>query len=168
MTAPSESELELRSISREAIAEAVAKAEHYRLLNQPEQAESICLDVLQVDPDNQRVRVLLILSLSDQFGTGGDITRRAHDELRHLAGDYERSYYKGLVHEREARAMLERGMFGSFAYEGLREAMQCYDEAAKWRQAGNDDPILRWNSCLRTIRTHSLRPRDDEEEQPLE
>ena len=58
----------LRSISKAAIPAAVKKAEHYRLLNDPEQAESICLDILAVDPDNQQALVVLILAITDQFG----------------------------------------------------------------------------------------------------
>ena len=36
--------------SKDAVPAALAKAERYRLLNEPGEAESICLDVLQIDP----------------------------------------------------------------------------------------------------------------------
>jgi hypothetical protein len=56
-------------ISTDAVAKAVEKAEHYRLLNDPEQAESICLDVLAVAPDHQIALRVLLLAMTDQFGT---------------------------------------------------------------------------------------------------
>ena len=43
----------LKPISPEAIPEALQKAERYRLLNEPAQAESLCQDVLAVEPNNQ-------------------------------------------------------------------------------------------------------------------
>ena len=57
----------LRSISNATIPAAVKKAEHYRLLNDAEQAESICLDVLAVDPDHEQALVVLILAITDKF-----------------------------------------------------------------------------------------------------
>ena len=54
---------ELKPISREAIPRAIQKAERYRLLNQSWAAESICLDILEVDPENQQVLVMLVLAL---------------------------------------------------------------------------------------------------------
>ena len=44
--------VELKRISQAALPAALAKAERYRLLNEPEQAESICRDVLAVEPKN--------------------------------------------------------------------------------------------------------------------
>lgn len=47
---------ELKPLSKKAIPRAIEKADRYRLLNEPSDAESICLDVLAVDPENQRAR----------------------------------------------------------------------------------------------------------------
>src|SRR4051812_45408249 len=66
----------LKKISREAIARATQKAERYRLLNQSWATESICLDILEVDPTNQPVLVMLILAITDQFGP--ESGRQAH------------------------------------------------------------------------------------------
>ena len=44
---------DLKPLSKDAIESALAKAERHRFLNEPDEAESICLDVLEVDPDNQ-------------------------------------------------------------------------------------------------------------------
>ena len=52
---------ELKPLSKNAIPAALAKAERYRLLNEPMQAASICEDVLRVEPDNAAARVALIL-----------------------------------------------------------------------------------------------------------
>ena len=60
--------LELKTIARDGIPHALEKAERYRLLNDPAQAESICRDVLAVDADNQDALRALILALTDQFG----------------------------------------------------------------------------------------------------
>ena len=59
---------ELKPLSRDAVDAALSKAERYRLLNEPHEAESICLDVLEIDPDNQPAHITLLLSLTDQFG----------------------------------------------------------------------------------------------------
>ena len=60
----------LKPIDPAAVPAALQQAERYRLLNEPEEAESICLDVLAVEPDNQQALVMLLLSLTDQFVTG--------------------------------------------------------------------------------------------------
>lgn len=46
-------ELKLKTISKDGIPEAISKVELYRYLNEPEEAESICHDILAADPDNQ-------------------------------------------------------------------------------------------------------------------
>ena len=58
---------ELKHLSAAAIPRALEKAERYRLLNEPWEAESICLDVLSVEPQNQQALVMLILALTDAF-----------------------------------------------------------------------------------------------------
>ena len=161
----------LKRISTDAVDRAVDRAEHYRLLNDPEQAESICLDILAVDGGNEPARIALILSLTDQFRRGGGShgVRRAKEHVDKLSGKYERAYYAGLVAERQGRAhLLHGGMERAFAYEGLYEAMQYYEQADALKPAGVDDAILRWNACVRTIERESLQPRRDEPELPLE
>ena len=161
--------LALKAISQEAIPRAIEKAEHYRLLNDPEQAESICLDVLEADPDNQRALRVLVLAMTDQFASsrGASGVKKARDYVARFTDEYERAYYAGIVCERQARAYLVR-MAGSMAHQPFREAMEWYDKAERIRPPGNDDPILRWNSCARTIRRERLEPRVDEGELPLE
>jgi hypothetical protein len=161
----------LKPISTAAIPRALEKAERYRLLSDPEQAESICLDILAADPDNQPALVALILSMTDQFGTHGTRgVRLAREYVGRLTDPYARSYYEGLVWEREARARLGRPMGSDFAYDSFRSAMACYERASGLSPADDDDAILRWNACVRTIQAAHLRPRppEVEREQPLE
>jgi hypothetical protein len=46
-------DLHLKPISKDGIPEAISKAELYRNLNEPGEAESICRDILAADPENQ-------------------------------------------------------------------------------------------------------------------
>jgi tetratricopeptide (TPR) repeat protein len=154
-----EEEFELKPLTRGALPAAVKRAEHYRLLNQPEQAESICLDVLEVDPNNQQALVVAVLAISDQFEGGGTPRlAQARQYLERVTDDYARSYYAGILAERSARAKLKWGTTRQFAYDNLRSAMEWFEKAAAIRPAGNDDAILRWNACVRTIRKQNLRP----------
>jgi len=106
--------MELKPITREGIPAALQKAERYRLLNDSSAAESICLDVLEIDPANQEALVSLLLSITDQFVEEmSDNTRRARDVLPRLTDEYDRIYYAGIISERRARAQLQRGALGS-------------------------------------------------------
>lgn len=159
---------ELKKITKEGIKHALEKVERYRLLNEPSEAESICRDVLAVDPDNQTALVMFILSLSDQFGSGmGD--NEVRESLNKLTDDYQRAYYAGIVAERQAKAAITRGGFGSNfdAYEWMIEAMESFEKAAALRPSGNDDPILRYNACVRTIQRHHLKERAKEGREPM-
>src|SRR5580700_8695355 len=162
-------QFELKSISPAGIGEALEKAERYRLLNEPSLAESICLDVLHIDPGNQQALVMLLLSLTDQFGHGA-AAGKARELLPRLTGDYEQRYYAGIIWERSAHAQLRKGApSASFsAYEGFLQAMDCYERAIPLRPGGNDDAILRWNTCARILmRNPNLRPRPDEAYEPV-
>lgn len=156
---------EIERISTEAIPSALEKAQRYRLLNEPLLAESICLDVLAVDPDNQTALVTLILSLSDQLsGDDANVLTQARDLLKQLEGEYERAYYAGILAERRATALLEQGGTGRgyVAYDLFREAIRWYDEAGSLAPAGVDDAILRRNTCIRLIEKYGhVRPAPD-------
>ncbi|PYO21799.1 MAG: hypothetical protein DMD88_08430 [Candidatus Rokuibacteriota bacterium] len=164
---------ELKPLTQEAIPKALEKAERYRLLKEPAQAESICLDVLQIDPGNQQALVMLLLALTDQFeqGMAGTVTQ-AREVLTRLTDEYARLYYAGIIAERRAGARLQHGGRGSefVAYEWLREAMTWYEKAEAIRPAGNDDALLRWNTCARilTRNPHLQRGPEDHSEPPLE
>jgi hypothetical protein len=161
--------LTLKPISRAAIPRAQEKAEHYRLLSDPEGAESICLDILTIDPDNQRALVVLILSITDRFGKGESSGLRvAREHVRRLTDPYQRHYYEGLVWERDGQARLRRSIASGFAYDSFRNAMDCYERASDLSPADDDEAVLRWNACVRAIERAKLHPRPAEAEQPLE
>jgi len=143
---------ELKPISRAAIPRAIAKAERYRLLNEPQEAESICRDILRVDSENQEVLVMLLLALTDQFGKGDGATmEQANPVLAKLRGEYERAYYAGMIHERWGKAQLRSGAHHGLASGFFGEAMRWYGKAMASSPAGNDDAILRWNACVRFL-----------------
>ena len=159
----------LKTISPAAIPAALEKAERYRLLNEPELAESICLDVLQIEPDKQEALIMLLLALTDQFRGGhAEPFAQAQAVLPRLRGEYERLYYAGIIRERRALALLDHGGPGSArsANEWLHEAMGYYDRAESLRPPGNDDAILRWNTCVRVCLRHHLE-HEAEEYQPV-
>jgi hypothetical protein len=163
---------ELKLITQDGVSAALHKAERYRLLNEPMAAESICRDVLACDPGNQQALILLVLSLSDEFASGEEMTagvRTARDVLTQIQDGYKRAYYSGIVCERRAKAQLRLGAPGSeeIAYDWFREAMTWYEEAERLRTPGNDEAILRWNSCARTLNQNEhVRPAAAEAYEP--
>jgi hypothetical protein len=151
---------ELKSISEQSIPEALAKVERYRLLNEPSLAESICLDILAIVPDHQQALISLLLARTDQFHSHVD-AKAALEVLAQIRGDYERSYYEGIIWERLGNARTRQGGAGAgtSAYHALREAMDCYEKAINSATPGNDDAILRWNTCARLImQNQQIRP----------
>lgn len=144
--------LKLKSIHPEAIASALKKAERYRLLNEPREAESICRDVLLADSNNQQGLVVLILALSDQFSTGlGVHLDEVRPLLAQLTDEYERAYYEGVLLERWGKAQLGRETPAYVINDWMRQAMGCFTKAEACRPPSNDDAILRWNACARII-----------------
>jgi hypothetical protein len=163
-------EFQLKTLSPEAVPRALAKAERYRLLNEPGEAESICLDALEVDPDNQEALITLLLAITDQFGHDEGIVAHAWDTVARLHDEYERAYYTGIIHERRAKALLRSGTprGGPRAYEWLREAMTWYERAEAVRPRNTDDALLRWNACVRLIMgDRHLVPASEEPHEPL-
>jgi hypothetical protein len=164
-------EFMLKPLSPEAVPRALAKAERYRLLNEPGEAESICLDALDADPENQEALVTLLLAVTDQFDD--DVTTavtRARTCTERMGSEYDRAYYTGIIWERRAKARLKRAVpdCGPRAYDWLREAMNWYEKAEAVRPAGNDDALLRWNACARLImRDRRLVPAAEESGEPL-
>lgn len=145
-------EYQLKRISQAGIPEAIEKAELYRSLNEPEEAESICRDILAVDPQHQFALRLLGLTLTDQFtGTGSDRYREAEEIFRKLADSYERLYYTAILQERRGKAQLKAGHLPVSLLPLFEHALRLYAEAEKIRPAGNDDAILRWNRCVRLL-----------------
>jgi hypothetical protein len=158
---------EIKPITHEGIKQALEKAEHYRLLNEPAEAESICHDVLMIDPENQAALVILLLALTDRFSKGYALgATQAQEVVARLTDEYQRLYYSGIINERRGKALLNRGLLGSGydAYEWLREAMNLFEQAEAVRPPGNEDAILRLNACARIIMHNGLVPRPKEAE----
>ena len=163
---------ELKRITRAGVGAALQKAERYRLLNEPLAAESICLDVLAVEPENQAALIQLALARSDQFGadlTGAGAVEQAREPLARVEDAYKRAYYNGIVCERRAKAHLHSSSpaGGAIAYDWLARAMEFYTEAERLRPEGNDEALLRWNTCARIIERHRLQPQEVERYEPI-
>src|SRR4029078_7606002 len=145
----------LKPMSKDDVPSALTKAERYRLLNEPGEAESICLDILEVDPHNEDALVMLLLALTDQFphDSSSKTAARANELAASLGTPYDRAYYAGIIHERRAKAIIQRDLFGgaTVAVEWLREAMAFYERAEAVRPPHNDDSLLRWNACARLL-----------------
>jgi hypothetical protein len=160
----------LKPISRDSLDGALAKAERYRLLNEPSEAESICRDILEVAPGNREARISLILSLTDEFPRDDRAFANSMTETASLESAYDRAYYAGIAWERRAKAFHDAGRPGSSGrvYEWIVKALGLFEEAERLRPAGNDDSILRWNACVRFLERHkSLKPATEDVKEPI-
>ena len=156
-------ELKLKTISKSGIPQALTKAEHYRYLNEPEETESICRDVLAVESDNEGALRLLGLAIADQFcGGTSDRCSEAESIFHSLADPYERVYYTGLLHERRAKSQLRAGEPARMLVPLFEDALAYFEQAASIRPQGNDDAILRWNRCVRLLQSVSRMEQEKE------
>jgi tetratricopeptide (TPR) repeat protein len=145
--------LSMKRLPRASLDAALAKAEHYRDLNQPEEAESICRDVLDVDAGNQRAWKLLGLALTDRLPTHRvGLLEQAVEAFERLTDEYERIYHVGVAWERAAKAHLERNEAHS-AVTAFEHALGQYEKAGNLRP-DSADPIVRWNRCVRLLSGH--------------
>src|SRR5438093_12714089 len=104
---------ELKRLHKDAIPAALEKAERYRLLNEPGEAESISLDILHADPENQHAIITLLLALTDRFEKGYGVSDTQTKELlAQLNSEYERAHYSGIVAERRAQLKLRQNTPG--------------------------------------------------------
>ncbi len=158
---------ELKRLSPEGVDLALKKVERYRLLNEPWQAESICLDILDIDPEHQGALISLVLAITDQFkAEGGGRLKEAQALIPRLEAEYHKAYYSGIIWERRATTVLERHTTGSgpVAYEHLRKAMDFYEKAQELRPERDESSVIRWNSCVRMITRHDdVHPAPDDE-----
>src|ERR1700744_5932335 len=131
----------LKPISRDSVDGSLAKAERYRLLNEPNEAESICRDILEIDPGNHHARVSLILALTDQIHQDSSMFSNAISAISALETEYDRAYYSGIAWERRAKAVHGAAAQGSggYVYDWLTKALRLFEEAERLRPSGNDD-----------------------------
>lgn len=145
--------LEPRNIPVETVDVALKQAQHYRLLNEPALAESICRDIIAVDQRHQPAWVTLLLALTDQFdekrSTAFD---QARDALEHLSDEFQRYYYGGIIYERWARAQLKSGLQHEVVDSWMRNAMSSYMMAEELAPPNDPNPLLRWNTCARFLK----------------
>lgn len=158
----------LKKLSPKAIPAALQKAERYRLLNEPYEAESICLDILAADPNQQEALIMLLLARTDLFGVEIEPSfSKAMDVLSRLSDRHCRAYYSGIIYERRAKAHMVRGGPGSgnVAHGWFIKAMDAYDTAMATCSPGNQDALLRWNTCARMLNDHpDIEPGDTMDE----
>ncbi len=166
----SEAKRELKAITQEGVPAALQKAHRYRVLNDSAAAESICLDVLAVDPSNREALVMHVLSITDQFDGGRAVDlKRAEEAVALLKDPYTNAYYNGITCERWAKAIIRRNIprGDEMAWEWIDRAFVWYGKAEKLRAPGNDEAILRWNACVRLLAARpKVRPRAAEAYEP--
>lgn len=154
---------DLKPLSPAAVPTALEKAHRYRMLNEPGAAESICLDILDVDPQNQKALITIVLAMSDRIGYHYALGNTlVYNFVARIKDEYDRAYYTAIIYERRAKVALRSD--GLNAYELFRQAMDWFEKAGTLRGAGNDDTILRWNECARIIVANKLQPRDPDYE----
>jgi tetratricopeptide (TPR) repeat protein len=142
----------LKALPEIAIPAALEKANRYRLLNEPLEAESICMDILHVDPENEQALVVLLLARTDLFEDEyGAALERAKAVLSRFGREYDRAYYEGMVYERWAKAQSSRHVPSHVVTGWYLHAMHCFERAEALAPADNPDAILRWNTCARWL-----------------
>ncbi len=160
----------LKPISQACVPGALARAERYRLLNEPGEAESICQDILCIQPGNREALVSLLLALTDQIADNSRAFAEALAIANRFEAPYDRAYYAGIAWERRAKAFHSGSghSANNYAYDWLVSALNLFEEAERLRAPGNDDPVLRWNACVRYLDGHrELSPAADEEPTPI-
>ncbi len=160
----------VKPISPNCLEDALAKAERYRLLNEPNEAESICRDILEIAPANRQARISLILALTDEIPHEASCFAKAIEEISGLETPYDRAYYSGVAWERRAKALYNSNGPGShgYVYDEIVRAMRFFEEAERLRPAGNDSSILRWNACVRFLERHNaLTTKTEEIQEPI-
>jgi len=142
-----------RLSSRTNLVDALERAKHYRDLNQPEEAESICRDVLDVEPEHAGALKTLGLALTDQFPRAWrDLFDEAQRVFARLPSAFERVYYDGVAWERLGKAQLDARQTANAAH-AFEHALARYGEALAIDPDATD-PVLRWNRCVRVLQKH--------------
>ena len=159
--------IELKRIRPETIPAALEKAQRYRLLNESQEAESICLDILAVAPDNQEALITRLLALTDRFAAVGlsPAFENAREIVAILDSQYCKAYYTGIIYERRAKYHLRQGGpgCGTVAHEWFVKALECYKQALESCDPTNQDAVLRWNSCARILNSNpEIKPDDSD------
>ncbi len=151
--------MDLKKIRPQAVPEALERARRYRLLNEPAEAESICRDVLAIEPAHQEAIETLLLALTDMFPRDYRLfSAEARALLDQISSEYGRAYYAGVIEERAAKALLAAGYSGDAVHTKVADAMAHFERAIPLSTGDTDEAVLRWNACVRMIRRHKLEP----------
>ena len=158
--------MKYHKIDKDSIEDVLERAKQYRSLLQPDMAISICMDIFAVDKNNQDALVIYILALTDQLSQSESKVhqKKITDSIKRLDSKFLQHYYSGIFFERQARSLLKHSMSRSFAYEAFIEAIAEFEIAEKMAPEHCADPILRYNSCIRTIKKENLQPRQEFDE----
>jgi hypothetical protein len=164
--------VELKTLKPEALPSALDMAKTYRLLNEPQAAESICMDILAVDPKHQDAHTTMLLALTDMFSSVGlnPAYEKAMAIVENLDDQYCKAYYSGIVYERRAKYHMHQGSPGSgeVAYEWFAKALHAFGKALDSCDPDNQDAVLRWNSCARIINSDpNVKPGDNSRDEML-
>jgi tetratricopeptide (TPR) repeat protein len=142
---------QLKRLGEKNLDAAIELAKHYRDLNQPEEAESICRDVIAVAPENVEAWKTLGLALTDRFPSHWmTLFDEACAAFKRLPGEYERAYYVGVAWERYAKAQVLAGNSQN-AVHAFEQAMERFEQAEALGPADDPAPILRFNRCVRAL-----------------
>jgi tetratricopeptide (TPR) repeat protein len=145
--------MELKRLADKNLDTAIELAAHYRALNEPEQAESICRDVLAVAPENVDALRTLGLALTDRFPASWmTLFDEACATFRKLPSEYERTYYVGIAWERYAVAQAAGGRCRG-ALNAFEDAMEHFERAQSLAAKDDPLPILHYNRCVRAVTT---------------
>ena len=158
--------MEYHKIDKDSIEDVLERAKQYRSLLQPDMAISICLDIFAVDEKNQEALIIYILALTDQLSQSESKVhhKKITDSIQKLDSKFLQHYYSGIFLERQARSLLKHSMSRSFAYDAFIEAISEFEIAEKMAPPHCADPVLRYNSCVRTIKKENLQPRQEFDE----
>src|SRR3989442_6223241 len=119
---------------------ALKKADKSPEMNQPSEAESICRDVLTIDPGNQLAHRILGLALTDQFEASTAVRfSEAQQVFARLGDPYERAFYGGLASERQAKAQVAAGLPLGSIRPLFDQALARYAQAERPQPPRNDD-----------------------------
>ncbi len=161
----------LKTIAVESVPSALEKAQQYRRINEPNEAESICLDILAVVPDHQEAMKTLLLALTDKFTDYGlnPSFEQAEKIVAKLDTSHLKAYYSGIIYERRGKYHLKKGGPGanSLAYGWLAKAMESFNQAMMEGDPKNQEAVLRWNSCVRIINSNPNMQSDETNEREL-
>ncbi len=157
--------IQLKPLKPEATAAALEKAKRYRLLNEPDVAESICLDILAGQPGHQEALITLLLALTDKFRVSGIVPafEQAQEVISQLDSSYSKAYYHGVIFERRAKFHLHQGGpgAGTAAYDWFVKAMEDFEKALGADDPKNQEAVLRWNCCARILNSRPDLKADD-------